>query len=117
VTIEDGRCRTPIACKLVAAAASVSVDQAEKEEGILASSGWTTIESPLCPFQPVQKVDRSQPSRPESTRTEDRSQSRLQGHQHHDRPRHAGFPSDRLIPEGKGEIRPNADFCTIVYLW
>ncbi|HYI31059.1 MAG TPA: DUF6212 domain-containing protein, partial [Bradyrhizobium sp.] len=51
VTIEDGRCRTPIACKLVAAAASVSVDQAEKEEGILASSGWTTIESPLCPFQ------------------------------------------------------------------
>jgi hypothetical protein len=51
VTIKDGRCRTPIACKLVAAAASVSVDQAEKEEDILASSGWTTIQSPLCPFQ------------------------------------------------------------------
>ena len=51
VTIEDGRCRTPIACKLVAAAPSVPVDQAETEEGILASSGWTTIESPLRPFQ------------------------------------------------------------------
>jgi hypothetical protein len=51
VTIEDGRCRTPIACKLVAAAPSVPVDQAETEEGILASSGWTTIESPLRPLQ------------------------------------------------------------------
>jgi hypothetical protein len=51
VTIEDGRCRTPIVCKLIAAAPSVPVDQAEKEEGILASSGWVTIESPLRPFQ------------------------------------------------------------------
>jgi hypothetical protein len=29
----------------------VPVDQAETEEGILASSGWTTIESPLRPLQ------------------------------------------------------------------
>jgi hypothetical protein len=50
VAIEDQRCRTPIACKLVAAGPGVPVDQAEREEGILASSGWTTIESPLRPF-------------------------------------------------------------------
>jgi hypothetical protein len=38
----------------------------------------------------------------------------LQGHQHHDRPRHAGLPPNRLTSAGKGEIRPNADFCTKV---
>jgi hypothetical protein len=39
-------------------------------------------------------------------------EGRLQGHQHHDRPRHAGVPLGRLTVAGKGEILPNADFYT-----
>ena len=37
-----------------------------------------------------------------------------EGHQHHDRSRHVGVPPDRLIPTGKGEIRPLPHFCTKV---
>ncbi len=44
--IEDPRCRTPIACKLVVAPPSVTVDEAEREEGILASSGWVVLDQP-----------------------------------------------------------------------
>jgi hypothetical protein len=47
-------------------------------------------------------------------RTEDRG--RLQGPQHHDRPRHAGVPPGRLTVAGKGEIRPLPHFCTKVRL-
>lgn len=44
--IEDPRCRTPIACKLVVAPPSVTVDEAEREEGVLASSGWVVLDQP-----------------------------------------------------------------------
>ena len=46
--------------------------------------------------------------------TQKTGQGRLQGHQHHDRPRHAGIPSDCLTRMGKGEIRPVSDFRTNV---
>ena len=39
-----------------------------------------------------------------SADTEDGGQSCLQGHQHHDQPRHAGLPPDRLTPTGKSKI-------------
>ncbi|OYD81523.1 DUF6212 domain-containing protein [Azospirillum brasilense] len=48
--IDDPRCRTPIACKLVVASPSVTVDEAEREEGILASSGWMVLEEPRRPL-------------------------------------------------------------------
>ncbi|KAA0679954.1 DUF6212 domain-containing protein [Roseomonas genomospecies 6] len=48
--IDDPRCRTPIACKLVAAPPSVTVDEAEREEGILASSGWVVLDEPRRPL-------------------------------------------------------------------
>ncbi|MCW2238475.1 DUF6212 domain-containing protein [Azospirillum canadense] len=44
--IEDPRCRTPIACKLVVAAPNVSAEDAQREEGILASSGWVVLDAP-----------------------------------------------------------------------
>jgi hypothetical protein len=47
VTVEDQRCRTPVACRLVVAPLDLSAAAAEREEGILASSGWTVIERPL----------------------------------------------------------------------
>lgn len=48
--IDDPRCRTPIACKLVAAPPSLTVDEAEREEGILASSGWMVLDEPRRPL-------------------------------------------------------------------
>lgn len=48
--IEDPRCRTPIACKLVVAPPSVTVDEAQREEGILASSGWVVLDAPRRPL-------------------------------------------------------------------
>ncbi|NUB27049.1 DUF6212 domain-containing protein [Azospirillum brasilense] len=48
--IDDPRCRAPIACKLVAAPPSVTVDEAEREEGVLASSGWMVLEEPRRPL-------------------------------------------------------------------
>ncbi|UKJ76935.1 DUF6212 domain-containing protein [Azospirillum brasilense] len=48
--IDDPRCRSPIACKLVVAPPSLTVDEAEREEGILASSGWTVLEEPRRPL-------------------------------------------------------------------
>ena len=58
----------------------------------------------------VQKGDRSLPSRSESACTEDRSQSRLRGHQHYDQTWHANLPPDCLTLTGKGEIRPLSNF-------
>lgn len=46
VVMEDRRRRTPIAAKLVIAAPEVAVDQAESEEQVLASSGWTILAQP-----------------------------------------------------------------------
>jgi hypothetical protein len=43
--IEDARCQTSIACKLVVAAPEIGVDKAEREESVLASSGWIVIEA------------------------------------------------------------------------
>lgn len=48
--IDDPRCRTPVACKLVAAPSSLTVDEAEREEGVLASSGWMVLEEPRRPL-------------------------------------------------------------------
>ncbi|CAO3380756.1 DUF6212 domain-containing protein [Azospirillum argentinense] len=48
--IDDPRCRTPIACKLVVAPPSLTVDEAEREEGVLASSGWMVLEEPRRPL-------------------------------------------------------------------
>ncbi|WP_448207768.1 DUF6212 domain-containing protein [Azospirillum sp. sgz302134] len=48
--IEDPRCRTPIACKLVVAPPSITPDEAQREEGILASSGWVVLDSPRRPL-------------------------------------------------------------------
>jgi hypothetical protein len=47
--IEDARCQTSIACKLVVAAPEIAVDEAEREESVLASSGWMVLEAPLRP--------------------------------------------------------------------
>jgi hypothetical protein len=47
--IEDPRCQTSIACKLVVAAPEIAVDEAEREESVLASSGRMVIEAPLRP--------------------------------------------------------------------
>lgn len=44
--IEDPRCRTPIACKLVVAPPSTTVEEAQREENILASSGWVVLDAP-----------------------------------------------------------------------
>jgi Family of unknown function (DUF6212) len=46
VVIEDPRRRTPIACKVVVADPGATVDQAESEDGVLASSGWVTLAQP-----------------------------------------------------------------------
>jgi Family of unknown function (DUF6212) len=46
VVMEDRRRRTPIAAKLVVAAPEITVDQAENEEQVLASSGWTILAQP-----------------------------------------------------------------------
>ncbi|QCN98657.1 hypothetical protein D3093_25935 (plasmid) [Azospirillum argentinense] len=48
--IDDPRCRTAIACKLVVAPPSLTVDEAEREQGILASSGWMVLEEPRRPL-------------------------------------------------------------------
>ncbi|MGY0788953.1 DUF6212 domain-containing protein [Azospirillum argentinense] len=48
--IDDPRCRTAIACKLVVAPSSLTVDEAEREQGILASSGWMVLEEPRRPL-------------------------------------------------------------------
>jgi hypothetical protein len=45
--IEDPRCKTPIACKLVVAAPEIAVDDAGREESVLASSGRMVLEAPL----------------------------------------------------------------------
>jgi hypothetical protein len=47
VAVEDQRCRTPVACRMVVAPLDLSAAAAEREEGILASSSWTIIEHPL----------------------------------------------------------------------
>lgn len=44
--IDDPRCRTPIACKLVVAPPQLSPEDAQREEGVLASSGWVVLDSP-----------------------------------------------------------------------
>jgi hypothetical protein len=49
VVMEDPRRRTPIACKLVVAEPAVTADQAESDEQVLASSGWTILAQPGCP--------------------------------------------------------------------
>jgi hypothetical protein len=46
VVLEDHRRRTPIACKLVVTAPETTVDQAENEEQVLASSGWVVLTQP-----------------------------------------------------------------------
>jgi len=46
VVMEDRRRRTPIAAKLVVAAPEITVDQADNEEEVLASSGWTILLQP-----------------------------------------------------------------------
>jgi hypothetical protein len=46
VAMEDHRRRTPIACKLVVAIPETTVDQAESEEQVLASSGWMVLPQP-----------------------------------------------------------------------
>jgi hypothetical protein len=46
VVMEDHRRRGPIACKLVVAAPETTVDQAEREEQVLASSGWMVLPQP-----------------------------------------------------------------------
>jgi hypothetical protein len=46
VVMEDPRRRTPIACKVVVAYPEITVDQAESEDGVLASSGWVTLAQP-----------------------------------------------------------------------
>jgi len=46
VAMEDRRRRTPIAAKLVVAAPEITVDQADNEERVLASSGWTILSQP-----------------------------------------------------------------------
>ena len=45
--VEDQRFQSLIACKLVAATPEIGVDQAEREEGVLASSGWMEIDAPM----------------------------------------------------------------------
>src|SRR5689334_1043741 len=69
-----------------------------------------------CPIASMMADGRSRPPRSDSADTEDRGQGRLQGHQHHDRPRHAGIPPGCLTVARKGEIRPLPYFCTKVYL-
>ena len=46
VVMEDRRRRTPIAAKLVVAAPEITVNQADNEEEVLASSGWTILLQP-----------------------------------------------------------------------
>jgi hypothetical protein len=46
VAIEDHRRRTPIAGKLVVALPETTVDQAENEDGVMASSGWVVLAQP-----------------------------------------------------------------------
>ncbi|WP_353860865.1 DUF6212 domain-containing protein [Azospirillum formosense] len=48
--IDDPRCRTAIACKLVVAPPALTVDEAEREQGVLASSGWMVMEEPRRPL-------------------------------------------------------------------
>jgi hypothetical protein len=50
VVMEDLRRRTPIACKLVVADPEVTVDQAESDEQVLASSGWISLAQPEHPY-------------------------------------------------------------------
>jgi Family of unknown function (DUF6212) len=47
--IGDQRCHSAIACKLVAAAPEITADQAERDEGVLGSSGWVVIDMPKSP--------------------------------------------------------------------
>jgi hypothetical protein len=46
VVMEDHRRRAPIVCKLVVAIPETTVDQAEGEEQVLASSGWMVLPQP-----------------------------------------------------------------------
>jgi Family of unknown function (DUF6212) len=46
IGVEDARFRSLIACKLVAAAPGTGVDQAEREDGVLGSSGWMEFDRP-----------------------------------------------------------------------
>jgi hypothetical protein len=50
VAMEDHRRRTPIACKLVVATPETTVEQAESEEQVLASSGWMVLPQPERPY-------------------------------------------------------------------
>jgi hypothetical protein len=50
VVMEDPRRRTPIACKVVVADPGATADQAESEDGVLASSGWVTLAQPEYPY-------------------------------------------------------------------
>ena len=47
VAVEDRRCQTPIACKLVVAPSTITADAAQREEGILGTSGWAMVEQPM----------------------------------------------------------------------
>ena len=47
--MEDLRRRTPIACKLVIAVPETTVDQAENDQQVLASSGWIVLDQPRSP--------------------------------------------------------------------
>ena len=49
VVMVDPRRRTPIACKLIVAIPETTVDQAEGEEQVLASSQWVVLEEPGVP--------------------------------------------------------------------
>jgi Family of unknown function (DUF6212) len=49
--MEDPQRRTPIACKLVVADPEATVDQAESEERLLASSGWVILAQPEHPYR------------------------------------------------------------------
>jgi hypothetical protein len=61
VVIEDPRRRMPIACKLVIAAPELTVDQAENDEEILASSGWTVLTVPERPYRLAAAMDQPYP--------------------------------------------------------
>lgn len=53
VVVEDARCRTPVGCKLVVAVPGTTPEQAARDEGVLASSGWIVLDRPERPAQLV----------------------------------------------------------------